>query len=111
MILIGLTGSVGTGKTEASKIFLKRNIPVFDSDKEVKLILKKEETKEQIKFFFPAAFKEQNLIKKKLANIVFKDDAKLKILEKIIYKKLQKIQAKWIRLQIMYRKKTQPRCS
>ena len=105
MILIGLTGSVGTGKTEVSKMFLKKNIPVFDSDEQVKLILQKEDVKKQIKFFFPSAFKEQTLVKKTLANIIFKDGEKLKILENIIYEKLQKIQAKWIRLQIMYRKK------
>ena len=105
MILIGLTGSVGTGKTEVSKMFVKKNIPIFDSDKQVSLILQRSEIKNKIKKYFPAAFQDRVLIKKTLASIVFKDEVKLKILENIIYEKLKAIQAKWIRLQIMYRKK------
>ena len=40
MIVIGITGSVGTGKTETSNIFRRRNITVFDSDYEVSQIYK-----------------------------------------------------------------------
>ena len=32
MIIIGLTGSVGAGKTETSNFLKRNNIPVFDSD-------------------------------------------------------------------------------
>ena len=32
MIVIGLTGSVGMGKTQVSKFFKKMKIDVFDSD-------------------------------------------------------------------------------
>ena len=38
MIVIGLTGSVGMGKTQVSKYFKKMNIDVFDSDYQVKLL-------------------------------------------------------------------------
>ncbi len=41
MIIIGLTGSVGAGKTETSKFFKRNNVPVFDSDYQVKRIYKK----------------------------------------------------------------------
>ena len=39
MIVIGITGSIGMGKTTISAMFRLLNIPVFDSDKEVKEIL------------------------------------------------------------------------
>ena len=41
MIIIGITGSIGMGKTTISSMLKFLNIPVFDSDKEVKRILEK----------------------------------------------------------------------
>ena len=41
MIIIGLTGSVGMGKTEISKYFKKKKIVVFDADEEIKNLYKK----------------------------------------------------------------------
>ena len=103
MILIGLTGSVGTGKSEVSKIFMKKKIPVFDSDKQVSSILQKKNVLEKLKKNFPTAFDKQSLIRKNLAHIVFNDEKKLHILEKIIYEKLKDVQSKWIRLLIRKR--------
>ena len=39
MIIIGITGSIGMGKTTVSSMLRSLNISVFDSDKEVKDIL------------------------------------------------------------------------
>ena len=41
MIIIGITGSVGTGKTETTKYFKRKRVPIFDSDLEVNLLYKK----------------------------------------------------------------------
>ena len=38
MYKIGITGSIGTGKTTIAKIFAFFNIPIFDADKEIKNI-------------------------------------------------------------------------
>ena len=38
MIIIGITGSIGMGKTTVSTMLRLLNISVFDSDKEVKNI-------------------------------------------------------------------------
>ena len=54
MIIIGITGSIGMGKTTISSMFRFLNIPVFDSDKEVKEILEKnKEVKEKIADIWP----------------------------------------------------------
>ena len=39
MIVIGLTGSIATGKSTVGKIFKQLKIPVFDSDHEVHKML------------------------------------------------------------------------
>ena len=39
MIIIGITGSIGTGKTTVSNMLKILRIPIFDSDEKVKEIL------------------------------------------------------------------------
>ena len=41
MIIIGITGSIGMGKTTVSNMLRFFKIPVFDSDQQVKKISKK----------------------------------------------------------------------
>ena len=105
MIIIGITGSVGSGKSETCKFFKERNIPVFDSDLEVRLLYQKPGVLGQIENQFPDAFKNKLLFKDILTSIVFKNPEKLRLLENIIYKKLRFISHKWIRQQIRKRKK------
>ena len=97
MIIIGLTGSVGAGKTETSKFFKRNNVPVFDSDYQVKKIYKKIRVIKKIKTEFPEAFTNNVLLKEKLAKIVFNDYRKLEVLEKIIYEYLKISRYLWIR--------------
>ena len=42
MYKIGITGSIGTGKTTIANMFALFNIPIFDADKEIKKILNSE---------------------------------------------------------------------
>ena len=43
MIVFGLTGGIGSGKSTVAKEFKKIGIPVFDSDKEVKKLYVKKD--------------------------------------------------------------------
>ena len=105
MIILGVTGSVGMGKTEAGKCFLKKNIDVFDSDKEIAFLYKKRETIIEIKKSFPSAVFKNKVDKNTLANIVFGDKRKLKLLESLLHKKLQLKQSFWLRKKIREKKK------
>ena len=104
MIILGVTGSVGMGKTEASKFFLKNNIDVFDCDKEIETFYNKKDIIIKIKRNFPDTIFNNKVDKNALANIVFNDKKKLSLLEELLYKKLQAKQSFWIRKKIREKK-------
>ena len=105
MIVIGLTGSVGMGKTQVSKYFKKMKIDVFDSDYQVKLLYEKKSIIKNIKLYFPSAVSNNKINKKVLADIVFKEEKKLKLLESLLYENLKNKQKKWIRKKIREKSK------
>ena len=43
MLKIGLTGGIGTGKSTVAKLFLKKAIPVYDSDARAKNLMSSDE--------------------------------------------------------------------
>jgi len=84
-ILIGLTGGIGSGKTTASNYFQSLGIPVIDCDLIVKRLWK--ENFEMVKrieetFGFPI---ENDLDRKKLAKIIFNQNKKREILNRIVH--------------------------
>ena len=54
MVILGITGSVGMGKTEAGKYFIKNNIDVFNCDKEIATFYNKKDTITEIRKKFPS---------------------------------------------------------
>ena len=105
MIVIGLTGSVGVGKTETSNFFKRNKIPVFESDYEINLLYKKRAVIKKVKEEFPKAFLDNNLSKEKLAEIVFQDTNKLRALEGILYTYLRANRCSWIRKKFREKKR------
>ena len=86
MLKVGLTGSIGTGKSTVSKIFKDLGAYVLDADKIVHDLLKKKEVKEQIREKFGDVFDEKGEIdRKKLASVIFENEKKKKELESIIH--------------------------
>ena len=104
MIILGVTGSVGMGKTEAGKYFIKNKIDVFDCDKEIATFYNKNDTIIEIKKIFPSTVYNNKVDKNALANIVFSDKKKLNFLEELLYKKLQAKQSFWLRKKIREKK-------
>ena len=105
MIIIGLTGSVGMGKTEISKYFKKKKIVVFDADEEIKKLYKKKTVMLAIGEYFPHIIENGIINKVLLADIVFNNKDKLKILEKILHTRLRHRLYSWIRKCVRERKK------
>ena len=87
MIKIGLTGSIGMGKSETAKIFQELGFPVYDADSSVhKLYGKDQKGAAAVKKFFPAALSSDGSVDRKiLSDTVVGDKNKLKILESIIH--------------------------
>ena len=90
MIIIGITGSIGMGKTTIASMFKKLNIPIHDSDATVRLILDNDNNViSQIIEKWPScisSLKNKRLINKvKLSNIIFRRKSEKKILEGIIH--------------------------
>ncbi len=85
MILVGLTGLIGSGKTFALNFFKSKKIKTFSADEEVKKILKLNYVKKKIFKKFPNVFINKKLNKEMLASQVFSRKKKLQILEKIIH--------------------------
>ena len=78
MYKIGITGSIGTGKTTIANIFALFNIPIFDADREIKKILRKKETKQKVKNIWPLVIKEDQIDKLKLRKIIFSNNIEKK---------------------------------
>ena len=85
MILVGLTGLIGSGKTFALNFFKSKKIKTFSADEEVKKILKLNYVKKKIFKKFPNVFINKKLNKEMLASQGFSRKKKLQILEKIIH--------------------------
>jgi len=39
MMIVGLTGGIGSGKSTVAKMFEKLGVPVYDSDHEAKVLM------------------------------------------------------------------------
>ena len=80
---IGLTGSISSGKTTASKIISKNRGPLFSADQSVKKLYKKIFLRRRISAKFK--FLLNSKFKKKLKNKIISNQKNLKVLEKIIH--------------------------
>ena len=88
MIKIGITGSLSSGKTTASRILSLRRGPLFSADKAVKELYKNKFFKSLICRKFK--IKNNNQIKKSLKKLILKDKKNIYKLEKIIHPLVRK---------------------
>ncbi len=100
MIVIGITGSIGMGKSTAAAMLARMGGAVHDSDKISRDSLKPYGAAfEEVALTFPKAWdKKKHLIKRDvLGEIVFNDNAKKQELENIIHPVVKASQLKFIR--------------
>jgi len=98
MLVIGLTGSIGMGKSTAAKQFAKAGVPVFDADAEVHRLYAGEAVP-AIAAAFPTAVRGGKVDRGLLAVEVARSPEKLKALESIVHPMVVKAEIDFLREQ------------
>jgi dephospho-CoA kinase len=98
MLVIGLTGSIGMGKTTAAAYLIRRGVPVFDADAEVHRLYEglavAAITKE-----FPRAVRNGKVDRAELAREIAGKPDRLKALEGIVHPMVVKAELDFLRAQ------------
>ena len=85
MIILGLTGSIGMGKSTAAREFRRLGIPVHDADAVHRLLGRGGAAVAAIAAAFPGVLKDGAIDRAALGRLVFADPAALKRLEAILH--------------------------
>ena len=98
VIKIGITGSIGMGKSTVSSIFRNNNIKVWDADFEVHNLYKKgKEGYNSIISIYPELKEEVEINRKKVSNLLREKKIDLKLIEEIIHPLLIKSREEFIK--------------
>ncbi|ARV05419.1 dephospho-CoA kinase [Polaribacter sp. SA4-10] len=92
-MIVGLTGGIGSGKTTVAKLFSEyKNVAVYIADIEAKKLMNSSIIMKSkiIKEFGEEAYKDNQLNREFIANIVFNDKEKLTILNSIVHPEVKK---------------------
>jgi dephospho-CoA kinase len=88
MIILGLTGSIGMGKSTTAKLFAEAGVPVYDADAAVHMIYQGEAVPavvSAIEAAFPGTTADGKVDRNKLSAQVVQDPAAMKRLEAIVH--------------------------
>ena len=102
MIVLGLTGSIASGKSTVSGMFSYHGIPAFDADAAVRQLLQPESSVfSSVISTFPTIKSTSGIDRNKLRNIVFNDISALKELESILHPHVQEAEMMFRQKNIM----------
>ncbi len=104
MIVVGLTGSIGMGKSTASAMFRQLGVPVYDADAEVhKIFAKGGAAVSAIAAAFPEAIVDDAVDRTVLSRLAVDDPSVFKTLETIAHPIVRAIQEDLIRAMCLRR--------
>jgi dephospho-CoA kinase len=84
MLILGLTGSIGMGKSTTAKLFMEAGVPVYDADAAVHKIYEGEAAP-AVEAAFPGTTVDGKVDRAKLSAKVVRDPAAIKQLEQIVH--------------------------
>lgn len=95
---VGVTGGIGSGKSLICQIFVKLGVPIYDADSRAKWLMNNSPDikKDIIKAFGKDSYKQGQLNRDYLADYVFNDDKKLKILNSIVHPAVGEDYMSWV---------------
>jgi len=96
MIVLGLTGSIGMGKSTTAKLFAEAGVPVYDADAAVHMLYEGEAAP-AIEAAFPGATVDGKVDRNRLSARVVHDPAAIKRLEQIVHPMLGASRQKFLR--------------
>lgn len=101
MIIVGLTGGIGSGKTTVAKFFVELGVPVYNSDKEAKKLMKssKKLKKAIIGLLGKNAYKGKRLNKKHISDKIFENKSFLEKLNAIVHPAVRNHFLRWVERQ------------
>lgn len=102
MVLIGLTGGIGSGKSTVAKVFETLGIPVYYADDEAKRLMNTDERLKQeiIKQFGIESYQDGTLNRPYIASLVFTNKEKLSLLNSLVHPVTIEDSQKWVLQQI-----------
>src|ERR1700724_3719383 len=95
MILLGLTGSIGMGKSTTAKLFAEAGVPVYDADATVHMVYQGEAAP-AIEAAFPGTTTEGKVDRAKLSARLVQDPAAIRQLEQIVHPMLRAYHQKFL---------------
>ena len=104
MFILGLTGSIGMGKSETSRMFWRLGVPVFDADAAVHELLKKGgRAVRSVETAFPGVMKNGAICRPALGARVFDKSDELRKLEAILHPMVGQMQRAFLSIARMRR--------
>ncbi len=100
-MIVGLTGGIGSGKTTVAKFFVELGVPVYNSDKEAKKLMKssKKVKKAIIELLGENAYEGKRLNKIYISDKIFKNKSLLTELNSIVHPAVRKHFLRWTKRQ------------
>ena len=99
MITVGLTGGIGSGKSTIAKMFEELGVAVYYADDEAKRLMNSSQQirEKLIKEFGKESYKNGNLNRAFLAEIIFNDKEKLLKINSIVHPEVDKHFKNWVK--------------
>lgn len=102
MFILGLTGSIGMGKSTAADMLRRLGVPVHDADAAVHALLASDPAvRAEIAVRFPDAVAGDTIDRQALGSMVFSDPAARKDLEAIVHPRVRAAAKRFLRIQAM----------